>query len=122
MADKLIAELQKIGEYTGLTIDNLYKMLEKEAQVYFVYDILGIICCISFLIIFILVEKYSAKKLKEDKSENGFLETVRALNSILILITFFVSVLLIPNMIADMIHIKMNTAGWILQHLTDLIK
>lgn len=122
MADKLIAELQKIGEYTGLTIDNLYKMLEKEAQVYFVYDILGIICCISFLIIFILVEKYSAKKLKEDESENGFLETVRALNSILILITFFVSVLLIPNMIADMIHIKMNTAGWILQHLTDLIK
>lgn len=122
MADKLISELQKIGEYTGLTIDNLYKMLEKEAQVYFVYDILGIICCISFLIIFILVEKYSAKKLKEDESENGFLETVRALNSILILITFFVSVLLIPNMIADMIHIKMNTAGWILQHLTDLIK
>ena len=126
MADKLISELQKIGEYTGLTIENLYKMLEKEAQVYFVYDILGVIVCITLFILGILVTKYSMKKMKtieEDSYEfdYGFLDMVRAVSSILSLIVFIISLFIVPAMIADMIHIKMNTPGWILQHLSQLI-
>lgn len=122
MADKLIAELQKIGEYTGLTIDNLYKMLEKEAQVYFVYDILGVISCITLFILGLLVTRYSVKKMEEDESDYDFFDMVRAVSSFLSLIVFIISLFIVPAMIAEMIHIKMNTPGWILQHLTQLIK
>lgn len=122
MADKLIVELQKIGEYTGISIESLYEMLENQANVHLIYDILGFIGCISLLSLGIFAILYFRKKDKEDYNYSTNYESLMIASSVATTIIAGASLVIIPLCVGEIIQILINKPAWILEYLTGLIK
>ena len=120
MVDKLMMELSKIEEYTGVSVEKLYEILEKQATIEIIYNIAGIIFLIFLIYLGYLASKYFRSKTKGYYNAEWEL----ALN---ISITFTVTVaiialIVIPIAIGDIIQIIVNKPVWMLEYLTGLIK
>lgn len=126
MAEKLILELQKLEEYSGVSIDSIYQMLEKQASVHLIYDILAIIGCIVLLCLGVFAILYFRKKDKETRRGHYFIssdyESLKIISSIATTFIAGISLFLIPFCVADLIQIIVNKPAWILEYLTKLIK
>lgn len=126
MVDKLIVELQKLEEYSGVTVESLYDMLEKQANVHLVYDILGIVGCVALICLGILASVYFIQK--DDETNLGWhcitsiYEVMKEISLIATLSISAISLLVIPYCIGDIIQILVNKQGWILEYVTKLIK
>lgn len=126
MMDKLIIELQKLEEYTGVSINSLYEMLEKQANVQLVHDILSIVACITLLCLGVLASIYFIKKDEETNLGwhciSSIYEVMKEISLIATLGITSVSICIIPSRISEIIQIVMNKQAWILEYVTKLIK
>lgn len=118
MADKVIEELQKIGDYTGLSLDSIYKMLERQANLHLIYNILGILGCICVILVGLKYIKYFDKK-----AERSFrFDELRTIVTILTIGAFLLSIVIIPKCVVTILEILFNKPVWILEYLTGMIK
>ena len=118
MADKIIEELEKIGEYTGLSLDSIYKMLERQANLHLIYNILGILGCICVILVGLKYIKYFDKKAERSSR----FDELRTFVTILTVCAFLLSIVIIPNCVTTILEILFNEPAWILEYLTKLIK
>lgn len=121
MVEKLMLELSKMEEYTGVSIDKIYDALERQANVQIVYNILSIIGVILVVYIGYLASKYCKTK----DEESSYYEDWEFWKLISMGFTaFFVIVALfyIPDCIIDIVQIIFNKPIWMLEYLTGLIK
>lgn len=126
MAEKLILELQKLEEYSGISMESIYEMLEKQASVHLIYDILGIVGCIVLLCLGVFAILHFRKKEKETRGRyfiiNDDYESLKIISSIATTFIAGISLFLIPFCVADIIQMIVNKPAWILEYLTKLIK
>lgn len=126
MVDKLIVELQKLEEYSGVTVKALYDMLEKQANVHLVYNILGIVGCVTLTCLGILASVYFIKKGEETNLGwhciTSIYEVMKEISLTATLGISTISLLVIPSCIGDIIQILVNKQAWILEYVTKLIK
>lgn len=126
MAEKLILELQKLEEYSGISMESIYQMLEKQASVHLIYDILAIVGCVVLLCLGIFAIIYFYKKDKEVYLRQKYLkpdyEILLTISSVVTILIAGISLFLIPFCVADLIQIIVNEPAWILEYLTELIK
>lgn len=101
-------------------------MLEKQASVHFIYDILGIVGCIALLCLGVFAILHFTKKDKETRRGRYFIsseyESLKIISSIATTFIAGISLFLIPFCVADLIQIIVNKPAWILEYLTKLIK
>lgn len=123
MVDKLMMELSKMEEYTGVSVEKIYEVLEKQATVEIIYNVAGII-----FIIFLICIGYSASKYFKSKSESinryyqDTWEIAMIVSMALTLVFVIMGLCIIPLCIGDIIQIIVNKPIWMLEYLTGLIK
>lgn len=126
MVEKLMLELSKMEEYTGVSIDKLYDVLEKQANVQLIYDISKIVGCVVLLCLGVLASVYFIQK--DDETNLGWhcitsiYEVMKEISLWATVGIFTVSLFVIPSCIGDIIQILINKPAWILEYLTGLIK
>lgn len=126
MVDKLIIELQKLEEYTGVSVESLYKMLEKQADVQLLHDILAIAGCAGLLGLGVISSIYFIKK--DDETNLGWhsitniYEVMKEISLISTLGIITISIFVVPARISEIIQILLNKHVWILEYVTKLIK
>lgn len=121
MTEKLWEALEKLAESTGVAVEKLYVILEQQAKVQMVYDVLLLIGIIILLIIGGIVIKKLHKKAKEDMwgDWDVLFVIVSAVTSVFGCIGVFV---LIPELIGEIVQIMVNPPVWILEYVMNLIK
>lgn len=123
MVDKLMIELSKIEEYTGVSVEKLYEILEKQATVELIYNIAGIILLIFLIYLGYLASKYFASK---TETLGGYYsdewEIAMIISIGFTIIIAIVALFTIPIGIRDIIQIIVNKPVWMLEYLTGLIK
>lgn len=122
MVEKLMLELSKMEEYTGVSIDRIYDVLERQANVQIVYNILSIIGVMLVVYIGYLASKYCKTK----DEESPYYEDVWEIGTVFS-ISFTVGMILfglylIPHNTAEIVQIICNKPIWMLEYLTGLIK
>ena len=122
MAEKLMLELSKMEEYTGVSIDKIYDVLERQANVQIVHNILGIIGIILVVYIGYLASKYCKTKDEESSCYEVGWEMGTVLSITLTVGMMLFGLYLIPHNTAEIVQIIFNKPIWMLEYLTGLIK
>lgn len=121
MTEKLWEALEKLAESTGVAVEKLYVVLEQQAKVQMVYDVLLLLGVVILLIIGGVAIKKLHKKAEEDMYGDW--------DVLFIIITAVTSVFggvavfaIIPELIKEIVQIMVNPPVWILEYVMNLIK
>lgn len=122
MMEKMWEALEKLAQSTGVAVEKLYVILEQQAKVQLVYDVLMIIGVIVAILVGVFLTKYFLKKSKEDGLYSEW-EIPATFTGITTGVGGFIGcVLLIPSLIAEIVQILINPSVWILEYVMNLIK
>lgn len=121
MTEKLWEALEKLAESTGVAVEKLYVVLEQQAKVQMVYDVLLLLGVVILLIIGGVAIKKLHKKAKEDMYGDWdvLFVIVTAVTGVFGCMGVFV---LIPELIKEIVQIMVNPPVWILEYVMNLIK
>lgn len=122
MMEKLWEELGKLAEATGVAVEKLYVILEQQAKVQLVWNILFIIGIIVAIVAGILLSKYFSKKAKEGGAYNEWDIPMVICSATTAIFGFIGLFFTIPKLVREIVQIVVNPPVWILEYVMNLIK
>ena len=121
MEEKLMEAIESIAKASGVAVEKVYQVLEKQSKLQLVYDVVILVAVVSFIIgsIFLIIYAYK----QSQKRPRNMWDTLFPIISISC--AFFDSVFIfavIPMCFLEIMQIIYNNPIWILEYITNLIK
>ena len=119
--EKLWDALGKLAESTGVAVEQLYVVLQQQAKVQLVCDILLVVAIVIALISAIIITIKLLKKVLKDGMYSDW-EIPAMLSAIVTVVLGIISLFVVPMNIIEIVQILVNPPVWILEYVVNLIK